>query len=169
MGSNTVVFSGSPTLLLLAGSQSGQNISYFDNATRRPKLMAQYGQDVILLNDGHNEGNQAGPQWVSLYSTWVSNIRALHPSVPIVCLTQNPTKSPLTPNQTAVRARRGASLMTWARSQAGVYGVDTYPAFTDLAVQINADGLHPTKQGEVGAGLSGQEKWAAYLHQALFQ
>lgn len=166
---NTVLLSGGSNVLLLNGSQSGQNISYFDDPTRRPKLMAPHGQDLILLNDGHNEsGALLGAPWIALYSAWVANIKTLLPGVPIACLAQNPAYVPsaannifsLTPNQIANRSARGASLMTWANTQPGVWGLDVWNAFTALDSQLQFDGLHPTRDGS--------QVWADYVDAAVF-
>jgi hypothetical protein len=78
-----------------------------------------------------------------------------------VPLTQNPAIAPVSQNGIEVRARRGVAIMTYARSQAGVYGIDTYRAFTDTASQINGgDGIHPTA--------SGSQAWCDYVYQVLF-
>lgn len=159
--SNTMLMGGSPTILLVAGCIPGQNIAYFDNATRRPKLLAPQGQDLILLSTGHNESAQLTAQtYIAAYAAWVANVKTLLPGVPICPVTQNPAKAPTTANDIAARAARGAAVMTWSRSQAGVYGLDTYPAFTDLAGQVNADGVHPVPAGSAS--------WADYVDDALF-
>lgn len=173
---NTVIFGGSPTLLLVSGSQSGQAISYLDNVTRRPKIQAPHGQDVIFLSSGQNEGLTTGAAWVTALGGWVTNTKAQQPGVPIVILTQNPTNSSGTlingANDKQIRAARGADTARYGTSQAGVWVVDTYRAFTNLAVQINAtDGLHPTHEGDPGVpvGQSGSTVWASYLFVALFR
>lgn len=161
--SGTVTFGGSPTLLLLSGSQSGQNIAYLDNATRRPKINAPHGQDVVFLSTGHNEGNLSGAGWITTLSAWVTNLKSTLPGVPLVLTTQNPTAigSTITnQNMRTVRAFRTAATATWAASQAGVYCVDTYRAITDTATQINADGLHPES--------TGSQAWADYMFTSLF-
>ena len=44
--------------------------------------------------------------------------------------------------------------------RAGLVFIDTYPAFTDVATQVHADGVHPTALGS--------EAWASYLDTMLF-
>jgi hypothetical protein len=157
----TVVFNGAPSLLLLCASQSGQNILYLNDSVRRPKLFAPHGQQLVMLSTGNNEGNVTAQSWFSSYSSWVTNVKTNVPNTPIVVLTQNPTLSPITAGQVGMRARRGAHIMSYAATTAGVYGIDTYPAFTDIITQVNqSDGVHPTA--------AGSEVWADLLHRTLF-
>jgi lysophospholipase L1-like esterase len=160
---DTITFGGSPTLVLLCGSQSGTNISYHDNATRRPKLFTPHGQKLIILSTGQNDSG-ANATYVAAYSTWVTNIKALLPNVPVLCLTQNPVTTPMSNGSAGIRAARGVALMTWAAAQPGIYGLDTYRAFktasTGLASQLNTDGLHPNPAGSA--------VWATYVYNQVF-
>lgn len=158
---NTVVHTGSPTIMMLNGSEGGQNMAYWDNATRRPKVMAPHGQHLILLSTGHNETQVTSQTYVTAYSTWITNIKALIPNVPIVILTQNPQTAPRVTTSIRVHAARGIVAMALARSLAGVYGIDTFPAFTDTANQVSGDGVHPTTAGE--------QVWRDYVYNALFK
>ncbi len=158
---NTILLSGSPTLLLVNGSEGGQNFSYWDNATRRPKVLSPHRQDMIIASSGHNEAYSTTTVWLATVSSWVTNAKALVPNVPIVLLTQNPQKAPQSQNDIDVRSRRGVALLTWTRSQTGVYGLDTYPAFTDVAAQVSSDGIHPTA--------AGSQAWRSYVYRHLFQ
>lgn len=45
-------------------------------------------------------------------------------------------------------------------TQAGVYGLDTHRAYSDLATQLSGDGLHPSATGHAAQ--------AAYIKRALF-
>ena len=158
---DTITWGGAPTILLLCGSQSGQNITYFDNATRRPKLLAQHGQKLLILSTGQNDSSAAAT-FVAAYSTWVTNVKAAVSGVPILCLTQNPVTTPMSVGSAQIRAARGVALMTWVASQnAGLYGLDTYPAFTNLATQLNVDGQHPNATGSA--------LWAAYVYDRVFR
>lgn len=160
LGSDLVIH-GSPTLLMVNGSQGAQTISYFDDTTRRPKLFAPKGQALVFLSVGHNDANPTTQSWITTYSTWVGHIQTLLPNVPICCVTQNPATSPRTVTDIQARSRRGVSLATWARSAAGVYVLDTYPAFTDTTLQVNpADGVHPLGPGS--------QRWCDYVYAALF-
>lgn len=152
---------GSPTLLLVNGSQGGQNISYFDDSVRRPKLFSPKGQQLVLLSTGHNDDNPTSQTWITNYSTWVGHIQTLLPGVPIVCVTQDPAQSPARATiDVQARSRRGAALATWAAAQAGLYCIDTYPAFTDPTNQINTDGVHPLGPGS--------QVWCDYVYKYLF-
>lgn len=158
---NTILLAGSPTLLMLNGSEGGQNYTYFDNATRRPKVLSPHRQDLLIGSSGHNEAYNTNATWINTVSSWVTNAKTLVPNVPIVLLTQNPEKSSQTQNDIEVRSRRGVALMAWTRAQTGVYGLDTYPAFTDMANQVQSDGVHPTT--------AGSQAWRDYVYRALFQ
>lgn len=157
---DTILYTGSPTLLLLCGSQSGQNIAYLGDPARVGKLFSPHGQQLVILSTGHNEGDKTAQDWFTAYSAWITNIKSLTPYTPILLLTQNPTKAPVTAGRIAIRAQRGSHILALAAATAGVYGVDTYPAFTDIATQINADGIHPVPAGSL--------LWAQYLDTKLF-
>lgn len=162
-GETTISFVGAPVLMLLNGSQSGQNVAYFDNAARRVIINQPHGQNVILLSSSHNDVTQSRQTWLTNYAAWVTNIKALVPGVPIVALGQNPTgiggAFSLTAQGVELRAARGALLQQWAASQAGVYPFDAWPALT---AADTIDQLHPT----TGTG-SGSEKWANYMYSRI--
>lgn len=158
---NTVLLSGSPVILLNNGSRSGQGVAYQDDTTRRPKLFAKAGQDVIFLSSGHNDGNQYAQTWATTFSTWINNIKAQLPNVPIVCVGQNPTTAPISENQRNARAGRAATVAALAVSTVGVYFVDAWSAFDDVTTQVeSADGVHPTEAGSI--------KWADRVFEWLF-
>lgn len=161
-GESTVTFGGAPVLMLLNGSASGQNVTYFDNSTRRPIINQPHGQGVVLLSTGHND-LYSRQTWVSQVSTWVGNIKTLVPGVPIVLVGQNPVglggSFSLTQQQQEMHASRSAILMQWAASQAGVYPFDAWPA---TVAAETLDQLHPG----TGAG-SGSEKWGRYLYDRI--
>lgn len=156
----TVAYGGAPVLMFLNGSQSGQNVAYFDNSTRRPIVNQLHGQNVIFLSSGHNDGLQARQTWLANYSTWITNIKTLVPNVPIVAFAQNPTglggSFSITQQGIELRATRGSQVQQLAASLAGVYSFDAWPSMT---AADTIDQLHPT----TGAG-SGAEKWANYLY-----
>lgn len=162
-GEATLTFTGAPVLMLLNGSQSGQNIAYFDNATRRPIVHQPHGQNIVIISSGHNDGNQSRQTWLTNYAAMVANIKTMVPNVPILVLGQNPTglggSFGITQMGVELRASRGAILQQWAASQQGVYGFDAWPLLTagDLI-----DQLHPTS----GLG-SGSEKWGTGLYARL--
>lgn len=160
-----LTFVGAPVLTLLNGGQSGQNVAYFDNATRRPIIHQPHGQAVVLVSSSHNDGTQSRQVWLGNYGAMVNNIKTLLPGVPILCLGQNKTGPggafALTPQDVEHRATRGAMVAQWSASQAGCYFFDAWP-LTDAADTV--DQLHPS----TGSG-SGSEKWALGLYQRLSQ
>lgn len=158
--SNSVLHMGAPVILLNNGSQSGQGVAYQDNATRRPKLFGRAGQDVVFLSSSHNDGTSHASTWLTTVNTWLTNIKTQLPYTPIVLLGQNPTASPISDNQVALRHSRGAALATYAASQTGVYYFDAYPAFTATSQVEAADGVHPTDAGSA--------VWANAIYSALF-
>jgi len=157
---DTCVINGSPTLLLLDGSQGGMDVPYFDDSTRRPKLLMDHAPNLILTSVGHNSDNITSQAFITEYAAWVNNIKTALPGVPIVCITQSPAVSPRLTNNIQVRSRRGLSLVTWAFSQSGVSAIDTYPAFTNTAVQVQSDGVHPTS--------AGSQVWGDFMYRSLF-
>lgn len=156
---DTILYTGGPNLLMNNGSASGQNSTYF--TTNIAKLLAPHGQDLLLLSTGHNESSvNSAANWITIFAALVNLMKTTRSGVPVGYVTQNPTRLPISANNTRQRAYRTKSSMTWARSQTGVYPLDTYPAFTNLATQLEADGLHPN--------VLGNQVWATYLDQVLF-
>jgi hypothetical protein len=164
----SVTYGGSPQIVLMNGAVSGTATSYFDNATRRPKLSYPSGQDVLFVNTGHNESG--GWSFVTgAFATAMTNLKTQVPGVPIVVIGQNPVivGSTVTSQQDVDRRpARQAQLLTWAGSQAGVYPLDIYPTlanfFDGSQGLITADGLHPSR----GPG-SGSAAWADAVFAAI--
>jgi hypothetical protein len=160
----TVAFGGAPVLMLLNGSQSGQNVAYFDNATRRAIVHQPHGQAVLLINTAHNDLTQSRAIWLAAYAALVTNIKALIPYVPIIAVGQNPVglggSFSITQQGIELRAARSAILQQWAASQAGVWSFDAWPLLT---AANTIDQLHPT----TGPG-SGAEKWGLGLYARAF-
>jgi hypothetical protein len=154
-GETTVTLGGAPVLMLLNGSQSSQNVAYFDNSTRRPILCQPHGQAVWLLSTSHNDGTQSKALWLSAYATWIGHVQGLTPYVPIVLVGQNPVglggSFSLTQQGIELRGTRSAMVQQLAAALAGVYAFDAWPLLTAAET---VDQLHPTS----GAG-SGSEKW----------
>jgi hypothetical protein len=163
-GEITIAFAGAPVLMLLNGSQSGQNVAYFDNATRRAILHQPHGQTALLINTAHNDVTQSRAIWLAAYNAMVTNIKALIPYVPIVAIGQNPVglggSFSITQQGIELRAARSAILQQWAASQAGVWSFDAWPLLT---AADTIDQLHPT----TGAG-SGAEKWGLGFYARAF-
>jgi hypothetical protein len=161
--SDRLTFVGAPILTLLNGGQSGQNVAYFDNATRRPILHQPFGQAVVMVSSAHNDGTQTRQVWLGNYGAMINNIKGLLPGVPILCLGQNQTGPggafALNAQDVEHRATRGAMVAQWAASQAGTYFFDAWPLVTPADT---IDQLHPT----TGTG-SGSEKWGLALYQRI--
>lgn len=159
----TVSFAGAPVLTLLNGSASGQNVAYFDNATRRGIVHQPHGQSVLIVSTSHNDNLPSRAQWLSSVHTMITNIKGLLPYVPILLVGQNPVGlgGPLAIPQQGVelRATRAAMLQQYAASQAGVHAFDVWPYLT---AADTSDQLHPT----AGPG-SGSEKWGQALYQRI--
>lgn len=159
----TVSLVGAPVLMFLNGSQSGQNVVYFDNSTRRPIIHQPHGQAVVMISSAHNDGTQSRQLWLTNYAAMVTNINSLVPNVPILALGQNPVglggSFSITQQGIELRAARCALLQQWAASQAGVYCFDAWPFLTSADT---VDQLHPTS----GAG-SGSEKWGLALYNRI--
>lgn len=142
-GAGTVTLAGAPVFTFLNGSQSGQNVAYFDNATRRAILHQPWGQAALIVNDGHNDGTMANSIWLANYGTMINNIKGLLPNVPILVVGQNRVgvggPYALTQQDIELRATRGAKLAQYAASQAGVHFFDAWP---HTAVSDTLDQLH---------------------------
>jgi lysophospholipase L1-like esterase len=145
-------YNGAPAILLVSGAVGGTNSTYWDDATRRPKIFAPHGQRVVFINTGHNE---AAFTWNNLalfsFKQALADIQALLPGVPIVVLGQNPTKNDGTLRNTQTWVdddnNTSAMLLTLAAATPGCYPLDMFPAITDTAGQLT-DGLHPNAGGE---------------------
>lgn len=171
----SVAFNGAPVLMALCGSQSGQNLAYFNDPTRRPKLLIPHGQDAVFISTSHNEGNATNTTWLTAFAAYATAMKTALPNVPIIPVAQNPTGPTLAQNIREQRAARGAQLMTYAAATAGLYGVDPWPAFigADLSVVIEpSDGIHPTQSNSTDTaatnGTAGSDLWGLYLFRYLF-
>lgn len=148
----TATFTGAPTVLLMNGGAAGKNITYHDDPVRQPKMLGPVPLDVILLGDGHNDGGlfPSAKAFAERYVLWVRHIKNYRPSVPIIATTQNPTKvGSAIPQAYAVPwyGMRTAAMATAMALEPGVTVLDTHQAYTDIATQIQADGLHPEQIG----------------------
>jgi hypothetical protein len=159
VGGTGYTLGGSPVLALFSASLGGQNVTYFDNSTRRPKLYPNLGQRLLFTNTAMNDPGLW--TWaLGAYQTWLTNLRALLPGVPLVCLGQNPVSTgALIPTQDHVDVRyaRNAALLSWAASGAvpGTWPIDMFPAWPAVFDPgLYTDGyLHPTPGLTGGSGL----------------
>jgi hypothetical protein len=163
-GTASLTFSGAPILLVRNACVSGKSIvGYHADSTRLPKELAPQGQRLLIVNTGHNE---TASTWVADLAAYITSARAqLGTLVPWLFVGQNPTVQggTYTADQQSVqyRAQIGADGLAYAAANGG-YGVDLWPEFTDLATQLNADGLHPATGADLGSEMAG-----IALHRAL--
>lgn len=157
-GDPSTTFGGAPTLYLINGSRSGQNMVYFADSTRLPLMTQDYGQSVHIFNDGHNEAGNSGPtDWEIPYLAWVAAVAGRLPRAVPVVVGQNPHTAAWA-NETAYgyeHQRRVKELAALAGSQNWTYA-DVYSAFAadprGVPALILPDGLHPNDLGyELGA------------------
>jgi hypothetical protein len=146
-------FGGAPTLMLVNASRSGTALSYHTASPRLGVETANYGQQVVIFNDSHNEGSVSGPGgWIGPYRAWVAAVLARLPLAAVAVVLQNPHTAAWA-NEAAYgyshqlrldELRQLAAAQRWSI-------LDLFEAFTNdsrgLAVLVQADGLHPTQPG----------------------
>lgn len=186
----SVVYVGAPVIFARCSSVSGQNISYFDETSRKMRINAPAGQNVIFLSTGHNESNVQATFWTT-YSGWISSVQTRQPGVPIVVVSQNPPAFGTlftSARQVQQRFQRHQFLMTKvAGLGGGVYTLDVAPAFADpsnpadpfsdawlLGAALELDGVHPTQatwqaNNQAVTDTSGSYKWGDYAFKELFE
>lgn len=150
--SSAVGFTGSPTLTIVNGSVAGAGITgggtYLSDATRLPKLLPNYGQAACFLSTSHNDGQEFGPAYRTLYKAWVSAINLLIPEVPLCALTQNPETAASTwyreHNARRIDILRVAAAL--GISSLDIAGV--FVANQSWATEYMADSVHPNSAGE---------------------
>jgi len=145
VGTGVPTIEGAPVLTMVNGSMPGAATSYLNDPVRYKRMTPDYGQAVVFFSDSHNEQNTVGQAWITLLSSWVTNVLGRLPMAAPVLLTQNPRYSPTTFIDSHAKRRR--QTIGWAR-QKGYSVIDTYQAFLDDgrgAALINIDGIHPTQ------------------------
>lgn len=143
--SDTVtVGNGSPCILILNAHTGSQAVAYSADEARFA-LQAPIEPQLAFINYSHNE--VAKVIYQSEYEGLATQLLTAYPNVGVVCVTQNPQKSPelnIIPH--AIRNRQIAALA--ARNNYGL--VDTFRAFMDTgdyASYVSADGCHPNQTG----------------------
>lgn len=152
-GDPSTTFGGAPTLYVINGAHSGQNLAYFSDPTRLKKMIQNYGQSAQFFSTSHNEGDIQGQKyWVKPYRDWVTAALARLPRASAVVVGQNPHTSAW-PNEATYGAShviRLAELSTLAGQQGWGY-LDAYKAFQKdprgVAALLESDGLHPNQAG----------------------
>src|SRR6266498_1495607 len=132
---------GSPTLILLNGSVSGQAIAYSNDVTRFPR-QTPTPSDLAIINYSHNEVSTVF--YRTVYKQLADAIIAKWPDVGIIATAQNPRKSPAANiTEHAIRIDQVNAL---AASQG--YGlVDSYNTLAPHMELVSSDGIHPTDIG----------------------
>lgn len=154
-----MVFNGAPVLLLQNGSFAGQNMTYFDDATRRVLLNQPCSQRMIFTNTNTNELPSSRAELLTKYRTWIGHIQGLLPNVPIIPVTQmrvyigSQVTTQLGVDQ---REAHADAIMSLAGATAGVHPMDTqavWPTgYTQTGYLTKTDGLHPSSFVDTIAG-----------------
>lgn len=138
--------SGAPTIRVMNGSALGKAFNYFDDPVRRPKMLSTPGADVVIIADGINE-NGSPSDFLTAYLSYLANVGAALPGVPIIVTTENPVTL-------TTEVWGGGYVYTdlWAAMKSTLSSqpvdlLDTQQAFTSLGTQLNSDGIHPTATG----------------------
>lgn len=144
----TTTVAGAPIFTLVNSSHPGANIAFLNNATRRRKMVANYGQIAVILSTSHNEGSLTGSSVLTAVTDWATAVDVLIPGMQHVIVTQNPRIAPA--DRGPEQATRRAQYLAYARNK-GWSALDTYQAFKsapDVAALLNVDGFHPNLAGE---------------------
>lgn len=157
---------GAPTLTIVNGSHPGADLAYWTDAFVA-KASPSCGQRLAFVSLAHNELANSGPEFASRYAAVLALVKAHAPGVPVVCLTQNPQKSPRTAAFIAAQAARRVDIQTVAPTVGGS-SIDTYQAFLDagLATTVqDIDGVHTTN-ASVGGAPTGSQVWCDAVRSA---
>lgn len=142
---SVTVGNGSPGVLILNSSAPGQAISYSTNPTRFD-LQTPIEPILAFISYGHNQGATVSG-WQSTYEGLASQLRTKYPNVGVVCVTQNPRKSPAS-NITPHAQRNNIIAVLAAKNGFGL--VDVYRAFMETGnpdAFVDVDGIHPNQAG----------------------
>jgi hypothetical protein len=152
-GDGSVTFGGAPTLYLVNTSISGSRMTAHSSAAQVALETPNYGQQIQVFNDSHNETNASGPAgWISPYQAWVAAFQARLPLTKPVAVLQNPHTNAWV-NEAAYGQAHPVRLDELrALANAQNWGiVDLFGAFTNdgrgPTQLIQSDGLHPTQTG----------------------
>jgi len=139
------VFSGSPTVCVINGSNSGSAISYFNDSTRRPKMTPVMWRGAMVLSTGHNETHGTSAASVS---DWLTYVKGRATGADLFVTAQNPELAPAT----KIESQQQFVAQFVGQGRRAGYGViDAYGAFvrhSNVASLVSAvDGVHPTAAG----------------------
>lgn len=134
---------GSPTLYVINGSQSGQNIAYF--TTNYLKMVPRMNIGQFFISTGHNEPFSTAPSDIS---GLITLIRSRIPFAPGYAIMQNPRIGVATMQE---RQKQFVALFAEVSRKSGLDAIDVFRAFAEspnIADLISAaDGIHPTAAG----------------------
>lgn len=145
IGGTNGTFAGGPTLSILNGSASGQNVTYHSDTTRFARI-APHPVDLTYIAHSHNAASDVDyrPDVKAL----TDKVLAAYPDSGLVLVAENPRQAPAA-NQTE-HAIRVAQVVAFAQSQ-GFGVMDVWRAFVDhpdgVAALTAADGIHPNATG----------------------
>lgn len=153
----STTFGGAPTLYVINASRSGSRLEYHTDPVRLRKETPDYGQSLVIFNNGHNEQARNGSTWVPLMEAWVAAVLGRLPNAAVALIGQNPHApwfSSYT-TQTPEHVTRIFELSALAARKGWAF-VNAYQAYLDdprgLEALISADGLHPTAAGYALSG-----------------
>lgn len=160
-GNNGSALGGSPTLYLVNGSESGQNIAYFSAEARLPKMIPKIYRGAYILSTGHNEFHATSDGSVR---AWIDAVKTRVGAGRGYAVMQNPRLA--TAGKVEHQKEWVASFREIAISK-GLTPIDVYSAFInsgiDLTTLVNADGIHPTQGANSGSSL-----WADTEYPVIF-
>lgn len=151
-GDAATSFGGAPTLYAINASRSGSAMAYHKDPTRLKIETADYGQQALLFNNGHNESTFTGSKWIPPYEEWVTAVKGRLPNAAINVVGQNPHTSAWA-NEAAYGQEHVKRVfeLSAAAARLGWGFVNIFQAYLDdprgVAALITADGLHPNVDG----------------------
>lgn len=145
----SITFEGAPVIDIINGSITGSTVGFIGTVPRVNRMLAFFGQSLILINSSHNEVGCEYP-YLTYLDAFAAQVAARYPYAGICLITQNPRVSPATGiKEHAVRC---ALMLAHAKSK-GWSAIDTYTAFatssTPLSTTVESAGIHPTDAGSV--------------------
>lgn len=151
---SATTYGGAPTIYFLNASWSGSAIADHNVEPRLGKETVNYGQTAVVINDGHNESTKSGQtNWITPYSSWVTNIKARLPKALVNVVGQNPHTS-VWPNEAAYGQEHITRIfeLSDAAVKNGWGFINVYQAYlNDSRGVVNLikadDGLHPNQDG----------------------
>lgn len=159
----TVTFGGGPEFRILNGSKGGASLSYWDNATRRPRAFPSASYDIVmsLVSLSHNEGATYDSTKMAEYTTLAGNLSTLEDLTTVVFVTQNPRVSPA--SNILPHAYRSRQLWSFVY-KSGYRTIDVYRAFEKVGTWSTQgdDGVHPDETASTNIWSDTAYQWLIY-------